>query len=552
MSKKILIYASAAWLILWLLLMVFALAVTRIGTSFWIVSASLQLVGILMLPMLLGFVQITRRYGFVKNPKLETAVMSPGLPEQKERDRPVEDIKLEKAAPRAALAKQKESDHTVEITRAEKVIPPPAQAPDDSHMYAPWSELDRAVAAFKARERGIAADWEEFRYKYLRVPDWYDHKLDPLSDAYKAQQDRIWQMMIGENSAYDPLAHELTDVSNIDALKAPGFYSLPVKDAGEHLIAMGHIIKLSGLHRGLRALEYGAGFGQIALNLARLGVIVDTVDIDQTFCKAVQAQADWFGVNLKSHLGEFGDNPSGLKYNLVLFYEAFHHARDFASLIAKLRDILVPGGKVIMAGEPILPAADGKYSVPYPWGMRLPVEVAAVVRIRHWYELGFHEEFLVRLFNRNGFLYKKHYGHITNLAIIYEFVRRPAVVKFNEWQFPPDVDSQWNNFDPDGRWTKASSIIPIDCTETWTKLKITCHNHHPALQEVKFRLGDKYVETVKFRPGELLHVLLERPVPLADHADHVTIETETIQPSNYGSKDQRHLGIYVKEMEYIA
>lgn len=421
--------------------------------------------------------------------------------------------------------------------------------PDDSKCFIQWSDLDRAAEAFKAQERGLTADWEEYRYKYLPIPEWYNHGLDPLSEAYRSQQDRIWQMMIGENANYDSLSHELTDASDIDALKAPGLYSTDVKTAGEHLIAMGHVLKRSGLHPGNRALEYGAGFGQIALALARLGVTVDTVDIDETFCKAVQAQADWFGVDLKSYLGQFGDNPSGLKYDLILFYEAFHHARDFAALIEKARDILVPGGKIILAGEPIVPAAEAGYAIPYPWGIRLTAEVGAVVRIRRWYELGFQEEFLLRLFNRLGFGFKKYHGHLSNLAIIYEFVLRPAVVKFSEWQFPPDVDAQWHYFEPEGRWTKGLSTIPIDCTETWTKLKISCQNYHPAVQVVKFGLGDGNVEIVEFKPGEFIEVTLNRRPALADH---VTIETEARQPSVDGNADKRHLGIFVKEMEYIA
>lgn len=437
---------------------------------------------------------------------------------------------------------------TFEIAKLEKEVEA-VRVPDNSKLMLQWSDLDRAVEAFKAQEHGVAADWEKYKYKYLPIPDWYDHTLDPLSEAYRAQQDRIWQMMIGENADYDAASHELTNASNIDALKSPGFYSLDVKAAGEHLIAMGHILKQSGLRRGHRALEYGAGFGQIALALARLGVTVDTVDIDETFCKAVQAQSDWFGVNLKSYVGKFGHNPSGLKYDLILFYEAFHHARDFVALIEKARDILVPGGKIIMAGEPILPAAEAGNAVPYPWGIRLSAEVGAVVRIRRWYELGFQEEFLVRLFNRMGFVFKKHYGHISHLAVVYEFVRRPAVIKFNQWQFPPDVDAGWNGFEPDGRWTKGSSIIPVDCTETWTKLNITCQNYHPAVQVVKFGLGHGNVEIVKFKPGELVEVTLNRRPPLADH---VTIETEAIQPSAHGGADTRRLGIYVKELEYIA
>jgi 2-polyprenyl-3-methyl-5-hydroxy-6-metoxy-1,4-benzoquinol methylase len=190
--------------------------------------------------------------------------------------------------------------------------------------------------------------------------------------------------MVGHDAEYNPAQHELTADTHIDKLVRPGLYSAPISLAGDHLIALGHIVKHSGISRdaGDYVLEYGAGFGQIALTFARLGAVVDTVDIDRTFCEAIKAQAEWFGLPLTPHVGEFGSNPTGKKYKLIVFYEAFHHARNFMELVPTLRSVLAVDRKIMMAGEPIVNTPAGQYSaqLPYPWGIRLDAEVGAIVR----------------------------------------------------------------------------------------------------------------------------------------------------------------------------
>ncbi len=166
------------------------------------------------------------------------------------------------------------------------------------------------------------------------------------------------------------------------------------------------LLKHCGLKAGDRALEYGAGFGQTALALARLGVNVDTVDVSSTFCGFVNQQAEFFQVPLRAFQGRFGEAPRpGVRYKLVWFYESFHHCVDFQRVVQLLPDLLEPDGRVILGGEPIV---EQPYAaVPYPWGLRLHSEVVAVVRQQRWFELGFTEDFLIELFGRSGFTVKR-------------------------------------------------------------------------------------------------------------------------------------------------
>lgn len=418
----------------------------------------------------------------------------------------------------------------------------------DSKVYSRWEDIGRASAAWKITEGATGGPYDEFRGKYLPLPQWFDHTIDPLSPAYVEQQDRLWQMMVGDKAAYDPANDEISGSGGQNVLVHPGLYSDAPEQAGNHLIAMGHILKVSGLKPGDRVLEYGAGFGQIALAMARLGIIVDTVDIDPFFCESVQKQADWFGVPLKSHLGRFGDNPTGERYDMIMFYECFHHARDFVDVILKARDILKPGGKIIMAGEPIHPSIDEGFAktCPFPWGIRLEVDCAAIVRFRRWYELGFKEEFLLDLFDSFGFIPKKHDGHISHYATVYTFTLRDGPTKLAQWTASEETLSGWHHPEAAGRWTKGNAVFPLERRPDWTKVRLTCVNHHLVPVTVMFGEGAA-TRSVEFGAGERRDTVIDRPAERI-----LKIGCRPVKPSSYGAPDDRDLGIFIEEVEYLS
>lgn len=274
----------------------------------------------------------------------------------------------------------------------------------------PWfwpEEIESLRATFYGSESGAGPAWDPFRHAHMVLPEWFRHGLDPWSEAYREQQLRLWSLIAGIGEPYDPHRHEKeAPWGDIDAVRQPGYYRrrdpAAVAAASDHWLATGMLLKHSGLQPGDHALEYGAGFGQTALALARLGVEVETVDISEAFCRHVQAQADFFRVPLRAHHGQFGCNPvEGRRYQLIWFYESFHHCLTFETVVPAVREMLAPGGRVILGGEPVMP--EGHPAVPYPWGVRLHSEVAAVMRQTGWMELGFSEPFLFELFSRSGF-----------------------------------------------------------------------------------------------------------------------------------------------------
>ncbi|WP_374386138.1 methyltransferase domain-containing protein [Brevundimonas sp.] len=256
----------------------------------------------------------------------------------------------------------------------------------------------------------------------FNLPSNFDPWLDPRSDAYREQQLQLWRT-ITQRQSYNPAVDEDTpEVSHADVFFRPAFYGTgDTFVAGDHLMALGHMLRQGGLRAGSRALEYGAGFGQIALAFARTGVHVDTVDINPAFSAAVSQLGERYNVELKGHVGVFGDNPRGEDsfYDLVYFYESFHHCFDFFNVIPRLRRMLKPGGRVMMAGEPIMTSQSPL--LPYPWGVRLDGENVCIMRQRGWMELGFQEDFLVSCFKSEGFKHTKYPLDLYHYCTIHSF-----------------------------------------------------------------------------------------------------------------------------------
>lgn len=284
----------------------------------------------------------------------------------------------------------------------------------DNHLAI--DDLDDAADAF------LRGDKDTWAGRTLELPSWYNLELPPESQEFRDQVLKFWSLITARED-YNPHIHEDTaEISDFDPVKSPGFYSTyDTKFAGAQIIAMGHIILRSGLVPGNRVLEYGAGYAQTALALARMGISVDTVDINPAFCRAVQANADLFSARLTPHCAPFGHNPAGElnSYDVILFYESFHHCLDFINLIPKIKSYLKPDGRVLLAGEPIFDGASE--DMPYPWGIRLDWENVAIMRIRGWMELGFQKDFLLRKFAESGFDCNIHNDPNSHWAQVYEF-----------------------------------------------------------------------------------------------------------------------------------
>lgn len=412
-------------------------------------------------------------------------------------------------------------------------------------------ELDLVEHLYFSEGPKPGGRWDVMGHAHMELPEWFVQGLDPLGDAYFEQQMRLWRLVSGVERPYEPeLDEKEAPLGEIDPVRRPGYYlrrdGAAVVAASDHVIAGGMILKHCGLKPGDHALEYGAGFGQTALALARLGVNVDTVDISDTFCRFVQAQADFFQVNLRAHKAQFGMNPRpGQRYDLVWFYEAFHHCLDFRGLLRDLPQLLTPGGRVLLAGEPI---AEREYAaVPYPWGVRLHSEVIAIVRRFHWFELGFSEDFLYQLFTNAGFTLERVPCPPTLFGRLYIGHWRPRELDVATMWMPPALDSGWHPPEANGRWTRGRSELALDSRAS--EIEVELANPRGGHMRVTLEVGNRRYPVV-LAPGGSARVRC-----VVGGARRVVFIPSSPSPGRrlraLLRRDARYAGVLVRRLRYI-
>jgi 2-polyprenyl-3-methyl-5-hydroxy-6-metoxy-1,4-benzoquinol methylase len=268
------------------------------------------------------------------------------------------------------------------------------------------AELDEEIARLRDLEQRSFSDWLRARSAFRMAEDLSRLPANPLSPEYRAAQTELYYELAGVHE-YNPWRAEPIPISVPDSVD-PHPFPFSTRDAeliGGHFVALGHILRTLWSLRpggGHRILEYGCGTGFTTIMLAASGYEMTAVDINASALRVIDALAERRGLAVTTFNGEFGDAPAGAAlFEFVLFYEAFHHAFDFVSLLEKLHARVTPGGAVLFAGEPVFP------DFPKPWGVRLDGASVWEIRTKGWLELGFREDFFLDLLGKTGWSTKK-------------------------------------------------------------------------------------------------------------------------------------------------
>ncbi len=218
---------------------------------------------------------------------------------------------------------------------------------------------------------------------------------DPYSAEYRASVLELYEWLHG--SPYS-VANEDTAFDFASAVDAPFPYSThSAKTVGDQLMAIGHIIRMLDLAPGSRVLELGAGWGNPTLALAQMGHKVTAIDISPRFTELINARAARVGASVETIEGDFSlIHELDDRFDAVLFFESFHHCENHLDLLSGLDRVVLPGGRVLFAAEPITK------SFPVPWGLRLDGESLWAIRRNGWLELGFRRSYFDQTLNRYG------------------------------------------------------------------------------------------------------------------------------------------------------
>ena len=218
---------------------------------------------------------------------------------------------------------------------------------------------------------------------------------DPFSPAYRDAQMALYRAVAGRAYA---LTNEATPFDVDAAVRRPFPYDTGSgTTAGEHLMGIGFALRAMTLPPGSRVLEFGPGWGNTTLELARLGHHVTCVDIEPRFCELIRRRAAREDLSIEVVNDDFfWAERAGGTFDAVLFFECFHHCADHLRLLRALQKVAKPAGRLFFGGEPIV--AD----FPQPWGLRLDGNSLWAIRKNGWLELGFREDYFLDALSHTG------------------------------------------------------------------------------------------------------------------------------------------------------
>jgi 2-polyprenyl-3-methyl-5-hydroxy-6-metoxy-1,4-benzoquinol methylase len=367
-------------------------------------------------------------------------------------------------------------------------------------------------------------------------------KLDPFSAEYKTTVLQLYHDLRGSDRAYEPEQDEKSGMTSLPPNLWSDVSPWSFKDPGlvsEFMYSWGQIMRALALpvNSGATILEYGSGAGQLLLSLARMGLHTSAVDIDAASLELLRAQAAAMRLEIRTERAAFGEGFNEETFDRIIFFEAFHHALDFGTLLRRLRQ-----------REPVV----GEYmpAVPYPWGPRLDGLSVFCIRRYGWMELGFTESFLMEAFNRYGWLIESLPFPICGRAVTY--VARPYVgnvLEVGKHIGLGRFEAGWDAFEGTHRWTRGGKIatFPLPNQDGPSRVTVRASNPFPHKVRVTLYDGEKRL----------------RKIVLAAGSDHVVVDLGLCRGSFFGmkaagtyprkvwrsSKDTRKLGLMVHAIE---
>ena len=318
----------------------------------------------------------------------------------------------------AARLKARALGPAVHVAPAVPVAPPvPAPVPAPGPRVV--STLEEVDEMLRMLDKAAAISDDELRRGFTQFHMQFPLELpaDPDSPEYRASQMKLYEWLHGKPYA---VSNEVSafDVQSAASRPFPFFTESP-QTVGNHIISIGHLIRTLNLPPKSSILEFGPGWGNTTLWLARMGYDVTAVDIEQNFVDLIRERARRKSLQVNAMQGDFSMIHSfDRQFDAVLFFECFHHCSDHQALIAGLDRVIAPGGKAVFAAEPITD------DFPIPWGLRLDGESLWAIRKNGWLELGFQERYFRDLMARHGWELNKSVCPETPWGVILTATRR--------------------------------------------------------------------------------------------------------------------------------
>jgi len=256
-------------------------------------------------------------------------------------------------------------------------------------------ELDEWIR--RADAAGAASD-DELRRVLAAFEFAIDTKMpvDPFSEEYAAAQRELYTKITG-HSQYRSVEHEQTPFEMGPAvIRSPFPYATQsTATLGEQLIRQGLLIRQLKLRPPARVIEFGPGWGNLTLELAKMNLAVTAVDVYPKFTELISERAKQLGLDIQTVTCDMLDYRTAEPFDAAIFFESFHHCSDHLQMLRNLTQIVKPDGFIAFGSEPIVP-------LPYPWGLRLDGMAVWSTRKFNWQENGFTPEYFTKALARTG------------------------------------------------------------------------------------------------------------------------------------------------------
>jgi SAM-dependent methyltransferase len=224
---------------------------------------------------------------------------------------------------------------------------------------------------------------------------------DPAGETYASWVMSVWKEITGR-TRYRPDVDEAFDLPLEQFLRRPWpHHSGSAVEVGNYMGAISWLFRVIQPRPGDRIVEFGSGWGLLALNLAMFGCNVTAVDLNEDSIALLRRRSELWGVSLDLVRATFLEYAAS-ECDLILFFEAFHHCNQPLELLTACRRYLRPGGRVVFLAEPI-------YEAFYcPWGVRLDGHAIFMARQFGWLELGFEHGYFLNQLTSRGFHVAEH------------------------------------------------------------------------------------------------------------------------------------------------
>lgn len=408
-----------------------------------------------------------------------------------------------------------------------------------------FEDLVRRIRDLDSRAQGdqsaVHAGYGDLGLEYADFPI---DPANPETPAYRSRQLEIYEAISGRRYALD---NEQIPFDIDAAYKLPCPFSTSNSHViGDHLSTLGFVVTNFDMPRGSRVFEMGAGWGNLALTLAKTGYVVGACDLEARFVELVRRRAAQDNVQIDIEKEDFLNSRSlskeGAGWDAIVFNACFHHCDDPLGLLDKIATNTKYHTKIYFIGESIY------RDYPWPWGINLHGQAIYCINKFGWLELAFNEDFFLNALYGRGYTVRRwqatHSPLMTMLKASkftsYEGNFVPFVDLCQPQSFERSFASAELSAQEQGRWTSGMSRFQIPDNRL-KAFGLVLANYKPVATQVVVTNGaNAYARTIL--PGTEAEIEIE-----AYTGNEIMVWAECHNPKALKwSVDDRDLGIYCK------